>query len=37
MGYINRAALIQLAQPFLKSDYGQYLLKVSQENIYEGD
>lgn len=37
MGYISCTALIQLAQPFLKSDYGQYLLKVSQENIYEGD
>ena len=28
MGYINRDKLIELAQPLLKSDYGQYLLKV---------
>lgn len=31
MGYINRDELIGLAQPFLKSDYGQYLIKVSKE------
>ena len=28
MGYINRDKLIELARPLLKSDYGQYLLKV---------
>lgn len=37
MDYINRESLKKLAQPFLKSDYGQYLLKVSQEKLYEGD
>ena len=31
MGYINQEALVALAQPYLKSDYGQYLLKVSKE------
>ena len=31
MGYINQDALVALAQPYLKSDYGQYLLKVSKE------
>ncbi|TDR31568.1 glucose-1-phosphate thymidylyltransferase [Hydromonas duriensis] len=30
MGYINRDKLIELAQPLLKSDYGQYLLKVAK-------
>ena len=30
MGYINQEALVALAQPYLKSDYGQYLLKVSK-------
>jgi glucose-1-phosphate thymidylyltransferase len=31
MGYISQDALVALAQPYLKSDYGQYLLKVSKE------
>ena len=26
MGYINQEALVALAQPYLKSDYGQYFL-----------
>ncbi len=30
MGYINRDKLIELAQPLLKSDYGQYLLRVAK-------
>ena len=33
MGYINQDALVALAQPYLKSDYGQYLLKVSKEQM----
>ena len=33
MGYINQEALVALAQPYLKSDYGQYLLKVSKEQM----
>ena len=33
MGYINRDELVHLAQPFLKSDYGQYLIKISKENL----
>lgn len=32
MGYIDRSALLELAQPFLKSDYGQYLIKISKEH-----
>ena len=31
MGYINQEQLIALAQPLLKSDYGQYLIKVSKD------
>lgn len=31
MDYINREQLIALAQPLLKSDYGQYLLKVAKD------
>ena len=33
MGYIDRSALLELAQPFLKSDYGQYLIKISKESV----
>jgi glucose-1-phosphate thymidylyltransferase len=29
MGYINKAQLIELAQPLLKNNYGQYLLAVA--------
>ena len=32
MGYIDRSALLELAQSFLKSDYGQYLIKISKEH-----
>lgn len=31
MGYISKEHLIELAQPLLKSDYGQYLMKVSKD------
>jgi glucose-1-phosphate thymidylyltransferase len=31
MGYISQAQLIALAQPLLKSDYGQYLLKTAKD------
>lgn len=39
-GYINRQQLLKLAQPLMKTEYGQYLLKVSmekndQENVEE--
>ncbi|MGL4766711.1 MAG: glucose-1-phosphate thymidylyltransferase RfbA [Formosimonas sp.] len=33
MGYIAREQLMALAQPLLKSDYGQYLLKVAKEYV----
>lgn len=33
MGYIDRDVLVRLAQPFLKSDYGQYLIKISKEHV----
>ena len=32
MGYIDREQLIKLAQPLLKSDYGQYLIKTAKAN-----
>lgn len=31
MGYIDRAQLIQLAQPLKKNDYGQYMLRLAEE------
>ncbi len=34
MGYINAEQLEQLAQPLLKSGYGQYLLNILNETIY---
>lgn len=33
-GYINKEQLIELAEPFLKTDYGNYLLEVSQTMDY---
>ncbi|MDR6720351.1 glucose-1-phosphate thymidylyltransferase RfbA [Paenibacillus sp. 2003] len=33
MGYINKEELIMLAQPLLKTDYGQYLMHVA-EGLY---
>lgn len=33
MGYINKDQLIELAQPMLKTDYGQYLLRVANGEI----
>ena len=33
MGYISQAQLIQLAQPLLKNQYGQYLLKRASEGV----
>ena len=33
MGYINREQLIELAQPLIKNQYGQYLLQRADENI----
>ncbi len=33
MGYITKQQLISLAQPLLKTEYGQYLLRVSEEKI----
>ena len=33
MGYINRAQLLALAEPMLKTDYGQYLRRVAEEEI----
>lgn len=31
-GYISRKKLLELAQPLMKTEYGQYLVKVSMEN-----
>lgn len=33
MGYISRERLIELAQPLLKNEYGEYLLDISKERI----
>ena len=33
MGYISREELIELAQPLLKNQYGQYLLRRANEDI----
>lgn len=30
-GFINKEQLIKLAQPLLKTDYGQYMLKIAEE------
>ena len=30
MGYIDRAQLVELAQPLKKNDYGQYLLRLAE-------
>lgn len=30
-GYISKKKLIKLAQPFLKNQYGQYLIKIAEE------
>lgn len=32
MGYISRDQLIKLAEPMLKTDYGQYMIKVANSN-----
>ena len=32
-GYISKAQLLELAKPLMKTDYGKYLVKVSEENI----
>ena len=32
MGYISKAQLLELAQPLLKSGYGNYLVKLAEEN-----
>jgi glucose-1-phosphate thymidylyltransferase len=33
MGYIGKEQLIELAQPFLKNQYGQYLLRRADEEV----
>ena len=32
-GYINKEQLLELAKPLMKTDYGQYLVKIVNENI----
>lgn len=32
MGYIDRAQLLNLAEPMKKNDYGQYLIRLAREN-----
>lgn len=36
-GYINRAQLLKLAEPLMKTEYGKYLLKIVMENRYEDE
>ncbi|HHJ34168.1 MAG TPA: glucose-1-phosphate thymidylyltransferase, partial [Gammaproteobacteria bacterium] len=33
MGYIDKAKLIELAQPLKKNQYGQYLLRRAEEDV----
>ena len=33
MGFIDRERLIALAQPLLKTDYGQYLLRIAETSL----
>jgi glucose-1-phosphate thymidylyltransferase len=33
LGYISSEQLVRLAQPLLKSQYGEYLLAVSKESL----
>ncbi|MGI5976075.1 MAG: glucose-1-phosphate thymidylyltransferase RfbA [Candidatus Limivicinus sp.] len=33
MGYIEREQLLKLAQPLLKTEYGQYLVRISEEAL----
>lgn len=35
MGHISREELLKLAEPFSKSDYGQYLLRVADDELEE--
>ena len=32
-GYINKEQLLALAEPMLKTEYGQYILWVAEEGI----
>lgn len=34
-GYISKEQLLELAKPLMKTDYGKYLVKVSQENLVD--
>lgn len=36
-GYISREQLLKLAQPLMKTEYGQYLVKVSMDSIEESN
>ena len=33
MGYISKEKLVELAQPFAKNQYGQYLLRRANEDV----
>jgi glucose-1-phosphate thymidylyltransferase len=34
MGYIDKAQLARLAEPLLKSGYGQYLLEILNDRVF---
>ena len=31
-GYINKEQLLELAKPLMKTEYGQYLVRIANEN-----
>jgi glucose-1-phosphate thymidylyltransferase len=34
MGYIDKEQLTKLAEPLLKSGYGQYLLEIMNDRVF---
>jgi glucose-1-phosphate thymidylyltransferase len=32
MGWVSSDRLVEIAQPMIKNQYGQYLLKIAKEN-----
>jgi glucose-1-phosphate thymidylyltransferase len=36
-GFIDKNQLLKIAQPFKKSQYGQYIIRIANEDVEEGD
>ncbi|MBT3209794.1 MAG: glucose-1-phosphate thymidylyltransferase RfbA [Bacteroidetes bacterium] len=36
-GYIDKAQLLELAEPLKKNQYGQYLIKIAEEDFFSGN